>query len=174
MAPLAAHVQRIEAALNACLGLDADRPPAMGAERHQFVFAPAFYPSSTLVVDASAGRLEAFFALARDLGSDGESGCWQDLQPVGEEASARFVRAARSIEPWRLPDADTYSRDGVLWGYRWQTAERAARFYAFNPERMEHARQIAWLGEGVELALGVFRSPDTRRYLERLRDALAR
>lgn len=170
MEPLGAHLQSIEESLNRRLGVDPSRPPGDGVEVHQFVFSPTFTPSSTLVLECSAHGTEALLAVAYDgVARDDDAGCWQDIRSVDSVVIEGFLDAAKTLEPWSLSNAKTYSRDGMLSGYRYRTATVDARFYAFNPDSEQHARQMAWLDRGVHLALEVFRSTDAVLYLEGLR-----
>ena len=169
MDSLGNHLIDIETELNGHLGFNTSQPLGVGEALHQFVFSPTFHPPSTLVLEQSASDATAYFAVLSDSASmKGSDGCWQDIQPIDLNTIAAFAAAAAVAKPWELPHAVTNSRDGILAGYRIQTMERSARFYAFNPTNEEHSGQIAWLKQGLRMAEELFCSTDAAPYLESL------
>jgi hypothetical protein len=163
------HLIEIETMLNDYLGFDPAQPLNEGDTLHQFVFSPTFHAPSTLVLEQSAQGTTAYLAfLYNSAHKEGKKGCWQDIQPVDPEMMAAFSTAALVAKPWELPNVDTYSRDGILAGYRIQSTERSARFYAFNPIYEDHPSQIAWLKRGLCMAQDLFQSADAVLYFESL------
>ncbi|MBL1178927.1 hypothetical protein [Pantanalinema sp. GBBB05] len=169
MNSLGDHLIDIETLLNGHLGFDPARPLNGGDTLHQFVFSPTFHSPSTLVLEQSVSGTTAYLAvLFSSVPKDGKVGCWQDIQPVAPEMMDAFSTAALVAKPWELPNVDTNSRDGILAGYRIQSTERSARFYAFNPIYEDHPSQIAWLKRGLCIAQDIFQSADAVLYLESL------
>lgn len=166
MNPLSDHLIDIETLLNDYLGFDPARPLNEGDTLHQFVFSPTFHPPSTLVLEQSASGTTAYLAfLYSSVHKEVKAGCWQDIQPVDPEMMDAFSTAVLVTKPWELANVDTNSRDGILAGYRIQSTERSARFYAFNPIYEDHPGQIAWLRRGLCMAQELFQSADALLYL---------
>lgn len=175
MDSLGNHLIDIETELNGYLGFNTSRSLGVGEALHQFVFLPTFHPPSTLVLEQSASDATAYFAILDDsVSTEGAAGCWQDIRSVDPSTMAAFLAAAAVARPWELPHAVTNSRDGILAGYRIQTMEQSARFYAFNPTNEEHSGQIAWLKQGLRMAEEIFCSTDAAPYLESLRKYFTR
>ncbi|HEY9620694.1 MAG TPA: hypothetical protein V6C78_10010 [Crinalium sp.] len=169
MHSLGDHLIDIETLLNGHLGFDPARPLNVGDTLHQFVFSPTFHSPSTLVLEQSVSGTTAYLALLfSPVPKEGKAGCWQDIQPVAPEMMDAFSTAALVAKPWELPNVNTNSRDGILAGYRIQSTERSARFYAFNPIYEDHPSQIAWLRRGLCMAQELFQSADAVLYLESL------
>lgn len=169
MNSLGDHLIDIETLLNHYLGFDPARPLNEGDTLHQFVFSPTFHSPSTLVLEQSASSTTAYLAfLFSSVPKEGKASCWQDIQPVAPEMMDAFSTAALVAKPWELPNVNTNSRDGILAGYRIQSTERSARFYAFNPIYEDHPSQIAWLRRGLCMAQDLFQAADAVLYLESL------
>ncbi len=166
MHSLGDHLIDIETLFNGHLGFDPARPLNVGDTLHQFVFSPTFHSPSTLVLEQSVSGTTAYLAfLFSSVHKEGKADCWQDIQPVAPEMMDSFSTAALVAKPWELPNVNTNSRDGILAGYRIQSTERSARFYAFNPIYEDHPSQIAWLKRGLCMAQDLFQSADAVLYL---------